>query len=74
MVTNVIHARKLLDTARGLQYLHSLDMPHGDLRGVGCHVELYSTHPLCPATLQSADFVSTFRRRAFILMGPAMLV
>ena len=27
-------ARQLLQVAKGLQYLHSLDIPHGDLNGV----------------------------------------
>ena len=26
---------QLFDVAKGLQYLHSLDIPHGDLKGVG---------------------------------------
>ena len=30
------YVRQLLGVAKGLEYLHSLDIPHGDLKGV-CH-------------------------------------
>ena len=35
MVANAICARQSLDIAKGLRYLHSLDIPYGDLSGVG---------------------------------------
>ena len=34
------YARQLLGVARGLEYLHSLDIPHGDLKGVGHHYKI----------------------------------
>jgi hypothetical protein len=29
--------RQLFDVSKGLEYLHSLDIPHGNLKGVGGH-------------------------------------
>lgn len=34
VTTNPVHTQQLLQAAKGLQYLHSLDVPHGDFRGV----------------------------------------
>ena len=31
---NFLYLRQLLDVAKGLEYLHSLNVPHGDLKGV----------------------------------------
>ena len=40
-LTGFPRAIQLYDVAKGLQYLHSLDIPHGDLKGVG-----FSPEPL----------------------------
>jgi hypothetical protein len=76
MVANAICARQLLDIAKGLQYLHSLDIPHGDLSGVGypsyrsgciptaCFILSYFWSP----SSQSAGLVAAFRRRMFTWM------
>ena len=34
-LTHFPYVRQLLGVVKGLEYLHSLDIPHGDLKGVG---------------------------------------
>ena len=34
------HNMQLFDVIKGLEYLHDLGIPHGDLKGVGCSFDL----------------------------------
>ena len=41
----------MLDVARGLEYLHEMDMPHGGLRGVGYFVNPFTTFQLLACSI-----------------------